>query len=732
MFKKKFPTYLQLDLTDCGPTCLRIISKYYGKTLGLDFAREISNKTRGGTNLLGLSEAAESIGFKSIGAKVAFDDLLDNSVFPCIAFWDQIHFVVLYKIKNNKVYISDPGKGLLTYSYSEFKKYWTGNKTGEEGVVLILEPTSTFYDSELQGEEEKGKSSWRFILGHLFRYKRYLWHVFIGLIFGSLLQLAFPFLTQAIIDVGLAQHNIDLIYLILFAQLFVFIGSLSIDIIRRVILVHISSRINIHLLSDFFNKIFKLPISFYDTRVTGDLLQRINDHERIERFLTSGTLSILFSLFNIVIFSIVLYVYSTTVFLLFLTGSIIYVAWILTFAKQRSIVDYKQFNQLSENNDKNLELINGMQEIKLNGIEVRKRWEWEWMQVKLFKITLESLKIDNWQIVGSSLINELKNILITFYTAKLVLDGQLTLGMMLSIAYIIGQINVPLTQLLIFIQTLQDAGLSAKRIQDVYKKKEESELSKINSLPPEKEKINLDHLYFQYKGSRKGHYILNDISLNIPYGKTTAIVGASGSGKTTLLKLLLKFYEPSEGEIRIGNINLADIDPQEWRKQVGVVMQEGFMFSDTIANNIAATSDVIDFPRLIQASKIANIHDYIITLPMGYNSELGTKGIILSTGQQQRVLIARAVYKNPDYLFFDEATSALDAENERIITDNLDKFLAEKTAVIIAHRLSTVKNADQIIVLENGQIQEVGKHLELVKNRGIYYELIKNQLELGA
>ena len=730
MFNRKFPNYIQLDITDCGPTCLRIISKYYGKSLSIDHIRNLSNKTRIGTSLLGLNEAAEKLGYKTLGVKTKFEELLDGSLCPCIVFWEQKHFVVVYKVTKNKIYVSDPGQGLVVYSHREFKKYWTGNSNNDEGILLLLEPTDSFFS--LEESKEKEKSSFDFLSKYLFKYRHNVFQLIIGLVLGSFLQLIFPFLTQAIIDVGIQQNNLDFIYLILFAQLFIFIGMISIEVLRRIILMHISSRINIQLLSDFFSKIFSLPISYYDTRVTGDILQRINDHSRIESFLTSGTLNIFFSAINIIIFSIVLLIYNTTIFLMFVFGSAIFLFWISLFIKKRAQYDYQKFNQLSENNEKNLELINGMQEIKLNNVEVRKRWEWEWLQAKLFKINLKGLDIENWENVGSSLINEFKNIVIIFYTAKLVLDGQLTLGMMLSISYIMGQINAPLNQILSFVRSYQDAKLSMERINDIYKKKNESDFSSVNADAPSRKDIILDNVYFNYKGGRKGNYILKNISVTIPFGKTTAIVGASGSGKTTLMKLLLKFYNPSQGDISLGNVNLKDVSSHNWRDQVGVVLQEGFIFSDTIANNIAVTDENTDFKRLYNAAKIANIHDFITTLPMSYDSEIGAKGITLSTGQRQRILIARAVYKNPDYLFFDEATSALDTKNERTITDNLDRFLSRKTAVVVAHRLSTVKNADQIIVLDEGTIKEIGTHQELIWNQGTYFNLIKNQLELGV
>ena len=725
---KPFPHIQQLDVTDCGPTCLAIVAKYYGKDLPREYSRVITKKTRGGSSLLGLSEAAEQIGFQTMGIKTPFSELKQGVELPCIAYWNQAHFVVIYKITRNSVHVSDPAKGLIRYSHKEFKSQWCGTSSEEEGVVLLLEPTDRFHEMEFPKEPKQKQFS--LVFKHLKKYRKLLLQVVLGLIVGSLLQLIFPFLTQAIIDKGIAQNNIHIIYLVLAGQLFIFIGSTTIDLLRRVILMHISSRVNIKLLSTFFEKVFRLPIGFYDTRVTGDLLQRIDDHRRIENFLTSGTLSILFSSINILIFSIVLIIYDVRVFSIFMAGSILFILWIVVFMKKRSKIDYQRFEQLSDNSEKSLELINGMPEIKLNSMEIKKRWEWEHLQVKLFRINLRGLKLDTWQYSGGSVINEFKNIIVSFYTATLVLDGQLTLGMMLAIAYIIGQINGPIARLTEFIQAYQDAKLSLTRINDIHMKEEEENANKAYAIF-EKGDIKITDLWFQYIGSRKDKFVLKNLNVTIPYGKTTAIVGSSGSGKTTLLKLLLKFYEPTEGSLAVNGIQMDLISANDWRKGLGVVLQEGYIFPDTIANNISGGDEFPNLDKIRHAAKIANIDEYINTLPLRYDSQIGGKGLNLSTGQKQRIHIARAVYRDPNFLFFDEATSSLDAENERIITENLNQFLKGRTAVIIAHRLSTVKNADQILVLENGEIQEQGTHLELIANKSTYYNLIKNQLELG-
>ncbi|MCC6447884.1 MAG: peptidase domain-containing ABC transporter, partial [Chitinophagaceae bacterium] len=712
----KFPFYKQPDEMDCGATCIRMITKYYGKSISLQQIRELSSTTREGSSLLGLSEAAEKIGFRTMGVKVSYEKLLEDALLPCIAHWNQNHFVIIYKIKKNAVYIADLGHGLLKYSKADFLRSWESDV--DEGILLLLEPTPEFYSNEepSQSSSPKGRSEgagFSFLFKYLFRYKKLLIQLMVGLLAGSLLQLVFPFLTQSIVDIGVQNNDVKFIYLILFAQLMLFVGRTTIEIIRSWILMHISSRINISLVSDFFIKLMKLPISFFDVKMTGDIMQRINDHHRIENFLTSTSLNVLFSFVNLIVFSFVLAYYNLTVFTVFIGGSLLYFLWILFFLKRRADIDFKRFQQHSQNQSKVMELITGMQEIKLHNAERQKRWQWENIQVRLFKINIKGLVLEQTQNAGSNLINELKNIFITFLSAKLVIDGQITLGMMLSISYIIGQLNSPIIQLVAFTQSLQDAKLSLERLSEIHIK--ENEESSTNETSYEIEKgasIGLKKISFQYTGMI-GDMVLNDMDLIIPSNKITAIVGTSGSGKTTLMKLLLKFYEPIKGEIKIADQNLNAISPKAWRDKCGVVMQEGYIFSDTISNNIAVGVEHIDKEKLRHAVTIANIKEHIESLPLGYNTKIGMEGIGLSTGQKQRILIARAVYKNPEMLFFDEATSALDANNEKQIMEKLDVFFKNKTVVVIAHRLSTVMNADQIVVLEKGKIVEIGNHKEL-------------------
>uniref|UniRef100_UPI004049D835 peptidase domain-containing ABC transporter n=1 Tax=Fulvivirga sp. TaxID=1931237 RepID=UPI004049D835 len=726
----RFPHYRQLDSMDCGPTCLRIIAKYYGKNFSTQNLRERSFISREGVSLLGISDAAESIGFRTMAVKIPFDQLQREAPTPFIAHWRQKHFVVVYGFKKDTVLVSDPAHGLVKFTKKEFLDGWisdsdNGDKTG---VALLIETTPEFYSNE---DEKINKASLSFLFKYLIPYRKFIVQLFLGMLLGSVLQLILPFLTQSIVDIGINNQDIDFITLILVAQLTLYFSRMAVEFIRSWILLHMGTRINISILSDFLIKLMKLPVSFFDTKIVGDLLQRIGDHKRIETFLTSSTLNILFSFTNLIIFAAVLAYYDLKIFISFFIGSGLYILWVLIFMKKRRVLDYKRFDQMSNNQSNLIQLITGMQEIKLHNAEKRKRWEWERIQAKLFKVNMKSLALNQYQDAGSTFINEIKNIIISFIAAKSVIDGGITLGMMLAIQYIIGQLNGPINQLVSFIHSTQDAKISLERLGEIHEKPDEDEgtANKI-TIFPENQSLRLENLSFQYEGPHS-ELVLNDINMFIPEGKVTAIVGASGSGKTTLLKLLMKFYEPTTGVVKLGDISLTNFSNRLWRDQCGAVLQDGFIFSDTIANNIAVGDDYVDKSKLLYAVKVANIQEFIEKLPLGYNTKIGSDGHGLSQGQRQRILIARSVYKDPKYLYFDEATNALDANNEKVIMENLDTFFQSRTVVIVAHRLSTVKSADQIVVLHNGRIAETGTHNELTKKRGSYYNLVKNQLELG-
>ena len=654
---------------------------------------------------------------------------------PCILHWNQNHFVVLYKVKKGKkFYVADPGKGLVTYGLDEFKKHWISTKSNGEdkGIAMFLETTPAFFTYKMQGEEHiKEKRSFRFLLGYVRKYRKYFGQIILGLIVGSLLQLVLPFLTQSIVDVGIKNQDIGFVWLILLGQLMLTISRTAIDFIRRWLLLHISLRINISLVSDFFIKLLKLPMSFFDTKLMGDLMQRMNDHSRVNNFLTQQTLNITFAMLTFIVFSVVLFFYNKLVFVIFLLGSILYGIWMTLFLKRRKVLDYELFEQQAINNNKTYEFITSMQEIKLQDCEQRRRWEWEDTQADLFGVQMKSLKLQQTQEAGSIFINEVKNIIITVVAATAVIHGQMTLGMMLAVQYIIGQLNSPVEQLMNFFYSLQDVEISLERINEIHQMDDEyGKECLLSSIEDKNEGIDIKNIMFKYDphALRK---TIDDVSIHIPQGKVTAIVGASGSGKTTLIRLMLGYYPVLEGKINIGNTDINKLNKKWWRRQCGVVMQEGVIFSESIARNIAVDDGDIDKERLLKAAEIACIKDYVMALPLKFNTKIGRDGVGLSQGQKQRILIARAVYKNPNYIFLDEATNSLDANNERSIVENLDKFYKGKTVVIVAHRLSTVKNADQIVVIDHGKVVEVGNHESLTAKRGAYYNLVKNQLELG-
>jgi ATP-binding cassette, subfamily B, bacterial len=779
---------------DCGPSCLYMIGKHYGRSFSIEKLRELTEIGKEGVNILGISDAAEKIGFRTQAVQLSLSDLKNNIKLPCILHWSQNHFVVLYKIKRNAFYVADPGKSLLKYTEKEFVGQWlsgfieeeetspqaleetspqppeksrqalskgegTGmgslivqtfnsnqsslssssfpsplERIGEVGIALTLEPTPSFHNNQYNEDYTEQKSKgFGSIVGYLFPYKKLIVQLMLGMLLGSLLQLILPFLTQSVIDTGVNTSNLPFVYIVLFAQLALFAGRLGVDFIRSWILYHISSRINISILTDFLIKLMKLPVSYFDSKKTGDIMQRMNDHSRIQNFLTGTSLSTLFSLFNLVIFSVVLAMYNTGIFAVFAGASVLYILWIFIFLKKRKTLDYKQFDIAAAEQSKTMEIVQGMQEIKLHGCEKPKRWQWERLQARTFRIGMKGLALNQWQQTGAFFINEGKNIFITFLAAKAVINHEagMTLGGMLAIQYIIGQLNGPIEQMISFVQNWQLAKISLDRLNEIHGLTDEEPANKLLStvLPTDKT-IELTNVSFTYPGAGN-EAVLKNINLIIPNGKTTAIVGTSGSGKTTLLKLLLKFYAPQKGNVKVGGNDVENLSHRTWRKAIGVVMQESFIFNDSIAANIAVDGESIDITKLKQAAITANILEFIESLPLGFNTKIGAEGVGVSAGQKQRILIARAVYKNPDYIFFDEATNSLDANNETVIMKNLGEFFHNRTVIVVAHRLSTVKNADQIVVLNKGTITEAGTHAELIGLKGVYFTLVRNQLELG-
>ena len=720
------PFYLQADAMDCGPTCLRMIAKYYGKKISAPYLQEKCYIDKLGVSMRGIAEAAETIGLRSMAVQIPLisqsdQPSLQEIPLPAILYWEQNHFVVLYKISSKYAWIADPKVDKRKITHKELAEAWLGKS--KTGGALILEPTPAFTSQAIESENEQGLG----ILRHYLKPHRKLFiQLFIGLLVGTLIQLIFPFLTQSLVDIGIDTRNLNFIYIVLAGQLILFASGTIVRFIQSWIVLHISMRININLIADFLLKLMGLPLSFFNTKNTGDLLQRIEDHDRIASFLTKSSLGFLLSVLNLLVFGIVLAIYSTTIFLIFLGGSILYMLWISLFLKKRRAIDFKTFDQMSDNQDAILEIINGMPEIKLQGSQLKRRQKWTAIQAKLFRVQMRELSISQYQDAGALFINQFKDILITFFAATQVLNGSITLGMMLAIQYIIGQLNAPLQQLLGFVRAAQDAKISLERIAEIQHSipEEKPEDLKINIIP--EGAIHLKNISFQY--TPIAPVVLKDIQFQIPLGKTTAIVGDSGGGKSTLINLLLGFYQPTEGQIKIGGQDLSMIDMKLWRQQCGVVSQDGFIFSDTIMNNIAESDDYPDVQKVLDAISKAQLETFIENLPQGIHTRIGAQGNGISQGQKQRILIARAIYKNPAFIFFDEATNALDSSNEKVIMDHLNDFIKGKTAVIVAHRLSTIKQADQIVVIQGGQVQEIGTHDELVKKESVYYKLIKNQL----
>ena len=773
MNSKSFPHYRQLDAMDCGPTCLRMVAKYYGRNYSLQTLREKSFITREGVSMLGISEAAETIGFRTSGVKITLEQLKKEAPLPCILHWKQNHFVVLHKIKQDKFYIADPASTLVAFTEEEFKRCWlsTSRQIIKEegnldiapatpqlknvGIALLLEPAPGFY--EIEDEKQIRKRGLSFFFRYLTPFKKELLQLILGMVTASILQLIMPFLTQSLVDTGIRDSNLDFITLVLIAQLIVFAARMSTDFIRSWIMLHVNTRINISLISDFLAKLLRLPLRFFDTKMVGDIMQRIGDHRRIENFLTGTSINTLFSFVNFIVFGIVLGYYNLAILGFFLLGNSLYVVWILSFMRYRRELDIRRFSQAAGEQSNLFQLITGMQEIKLNNCETETRWQWERIQVKLFKISIKGLALEQYQQLGSVFFSQSTNIFISYLAARGVVSGDMTLGMMMSLTYIIGQLTSPVEQFIGFARSFQDAKISLERLGEIHQKEDEEETIslKINTLPANKS-LSINGLSFSYDGADRD-YVLEDINLTIPEQKVTAIVGASGSGKTTLIKLLLGFYNPNKGEIRVGlnedtghekggnvgnspltitrntgdGVLLQHINPHVWRACTGSVMQDGFIFSDSIAKNIAIGDEIIDQDRLLHAATVANIREFIDSLPLSYNTKIGMEGSGISQGQRQRILIARAVYKNPEFIFLDEATNALDSNNERQIMEQMHRFYEGRTVVVVAHRLSTVRDADKIVVLDKGKIAEVGTHEELTERKGIYYELVRNQLEMG-
>ena len=736
----KFPTYRQLDSMDCGPTCLRIIAAFYGRIWSLQTLRDKCHISREGVSLLGISDAAEAIGFRTMGVKISFEQLSNEAVLPCVVHWNQRHFIVVYRIEHRRgqtwIHVSDPASGLLRYSKEDFLKSWLSIRAEnsdwdlhkELGVALMMEPTPKFYEEKGEEEQHKGISG---LMKYLRPYKKFIIQLLLAMLTGSIISLILPFLTQSVIDVGIGTSDLKFVVIILIAQVVLTLGQMANELIRGWLMLHMNTRVSISLISDFLAKLMRLPISFFDSKMVGDIMQRIGDHSRIQTFLTSSLLSIVMAVVTFIVYSAVMGGYNLQILGVFLLGSALYICWILLFMKRRRKLDYMRFQEAAANQSSIVQLIGGMQDIKLNGCEKQKRWDWERIQARLFNVSVKGLVLGQTQQVGGTFINQTKNVFISFLAASAVINGDMTLGMMTAMQYILGQLNAPISQFIKFVQETQDANISMERMSEIQERDDEEKSGNeyIREIPDNAD-IVFHNVDFQYNGPHSDK-VLDNVDITIPQNKVTAIVGASGSGKTTMIKMMLGFYEPVSGEVLLGGNRISEYSPSVWRSQCGTVMQEGFIFSDTIENNIGVSDEMPDMERIRKAVRTANIEDFISGLPLRYNTKIGAEGNGISSGQKQRLLIARAAYRDTKYLFLDEATNSLDADNEKIIMENFASFFRNRTVVIVAHRLSTVKNADKIIVLDKGKVVEQGTHNELTQKWGHYYHLIKNQLELG-
>lgn len=722
IIKKSFPFFKQLDSQNCGFACLRMISKFYGFDVSnSDPIFTDSNLLKQGITISDLNITAQNLGYETMIVKLDFETMVNNVPFPAIFFWNQNHFIVVHKIKGNNIYVGDPAFGKTIYPKKDFLKGWTQDK--EEGIILLLYPTEKLLINTKNRIVQKG--SLTYVTQYLKKHKIQVFLIAITLLISSCIELIFPFFTQKILDKGVAFKNISLIYWILVAQIVVFVSRITLQFYRSWLFIHISSRISLSIISDFLIKLMKLPLKFFNSKNIGDLTQRIQDHKRIEEFLSKDLIQTIFSIFSILTYASILFYFNITIFLIVLISTILELFWIFSFLSKIKILDQKTFSLQAKDQNKIYELINSMQEIKLNNLEENKRAEWQQVQTTIYLNNIDKLKV-NQQYESYKFISLFQTIFVIFVTSLAVMNQSLTIGTMLAIMYILGGINAPISQLINFVLQYQLVKISFERLNEIHNKPNEENINKISELIDIKD-INIHDLSFSYDNS---NYILQNIFLKIPKGKITAIVGVSGSGKTTLLKLILKFYKPQKGSILLDDNSLDEIENTLWRNKCGVILQDSFIFSDTISYNIALEAKP-NQEKLLNAVLLSNINEFVEKLPLKLDTIIGTEGVGISQGQKQRILIARAIYKNPDYLFFDEATNSLDAKNERIIVENINHYFSKKTMIIVAHRLSTVKNADQIIVLDNGLIIEIGTHDELIKLKGKYFELIQNQLELG-
>ncbi|MBZ4190586.1 peptidase domain-containing ABC transporter [Niabella beijingensis] len=728
----RFPCDRQLDMMDCGPACLKMIAKYYGKYYSLQYLRDKCGISKEGVSFLGLSHAAEGLGLRSLSLKCTIDELIIKVPLPVIVHWDNSHFIVVYKTnpRTTGIYVADPAKGYIRYSKEEFSKKWIKKAEKDKGVLMAMEPQADFYQRRGDERSERKKTFENF-LGYFRPYKKSFINLFVVMLVVTALQGLLPFISKAVIDVGIQTHDIDFINIVLIANIAIYVSILLSNMARDWILLHVTARVNIALISDYLIKLMLLPITFFENKMTGDILQRAQDHERIRSFIMNNSINMIFSTLTFIAFGIILLFYNTTIFYIFLAGSVLYVVWVMGFMRLRKKLDWEYFELVSKNQSYWVETISGIQDIKINNYEKPKRWKWEDIQARLYKVNVRSLNINNLQNTGAQFIDNTKNLAITFFCATAVIKGNMTFGVMISTQFMIGMLNGPVVQFIQFLLSYQFAKISFLRLNEIHQLKDEHEEVGTNPINlPENKSLSISNVSFQY--TPQSPVVLKNVRLHIPEGKVTAIVGDSGSGKSTLLKLILRLYKPSFGEILIGNMNVNNVSLKQWRDKCGAVMQDGKIFNDTILNNIVLDDEKVDYVKLKKALDTANIAAEIEKLPLGYQTKMGEQGRGLSGGQKQRILIARALYKDPDYLFFDEATNSLDTLNEQKIVAALDNVFKDKTVVVVAHRLSTIRKADQIIVMQDGLIVEMGNHESLMQRKGRYFQLVQSQLDLSS
>lgn len=726
---RKFPIEYQMDSQDCGPASLKMIAKYFGKYYSLQYLRDCCGLTKEGVTLLDLGTGAESIGLHSLAIKCSVDAVVKQVPFPAILLWNENHFVVVYDADKRHVWVADPTKGHIRYTHDEFCRGWY-LKGEEQGVLLAVEPTAEF--SQTEEERRQQRDSMIGILRYFMPYKRNFALIFVVMLVVTLLQGLLPFISKAVIDVGIASSDVKFINMVLIGNICILVSVMVFNIIRDWILMHITARVNIALISDYLIKLMKLPVTFFENKLLGDILQRAQDHERIRAFIMNNSLSLVFSMFTFVVFSIILLVYNPIIFLIFVGGSVLYVVWVLLFLKIRKKLDWQYFELISRNQSYWVETVSAIQDIKIYNYERARRWKWEAIQAGLYHVNKRVLTVNNLQNLGAQFIDGLKNMAVVFFCATAVISGSITFGVMISTQFIIGMLNGPLVQFIGFVVAAQYAKISFLRMNEIRQLDDEDELLSVgaSTILPEKKEIVLDNVMFQY--TVNSPFVLQHLFLTIPENKVTAIVGGSGSGKSTLLKLLVRLYKPSYGEISMGGMNVMAINLRQWRSMCGVVMQDGKLFSDTILNNVVLDDEHIDKQRVIECCRMTQIIDEINAMPKGFETVIGERGRGLSGGQRQRLLIARALYRNPRYLFLDEATNALDSINERKIVDALNTAFQNRTVVVIAHRLSTIRHADQIVVMDNGRIVETGNHETLMSRKAHYYNLVNSQAGLSA